>query len=183
MKLGNLKSGDPSSDTTGLASKNKLENALWEEFGDDPYQLHSVAEAIRSSEIVSETPARWDLDEEEEFVEGRILTRLHQQRERKSAASRRKKERVLSETGKLKCEACEFDFMAVYGDLGRGFAECHHTVPVSELREGQTTRLTDLSILCANCHRMVHRSRPMLSVEDLRALVSEKRPTSSAPSS
>ena len=58
-------------------------------------------------------------------------------------------------------------------DLGYSFAECHHTVPIAELAEDYRTRLADLSILCANCHRMIHKSktRPLLTVKALRAII------------
>ena len=59
--------------------------------------------------------------------------------------------------GALRCEGCGFDFAATYGELGHGFAECHHVVPLADLRAGSRTRLSDLVILCANCHRMIHR--------------------------
>lgn len=78
---------------------------------------------------------------------------------------------MLKDTGALRCEACGFDFEEAYGEVGKGFAECHHTRPVSELRPDQGTRLADLAILCANCHRMLHRRRPWLSAEGLAALV------------
>jgi 5-methylcytosine-specific restriction protein A len=32
-----------------------------------------------------------------------------------------------------------------------------------------------LSLVCANCHRMIHQSRPWLTVEDLAALVNASR--------
>ncbi len=82
------------------------------------------------------------------FVEGEVLTRLHLIRERSTDAVRRKKERVLSETGRLACEACGFDFSEVYGPLGEGFAECHHTQPLANLAGERATRLTDLAIVC-----------------------------------
>jgi len=80
---------------------------------------------------------------------------------------------VLQETGKLICEVCEFDFVEVYGELGHGFAECHHIVPVSELVDDHKTKLADLAIVCANCHRMLHKARPLLKIGELRALVKQ----------
>ena len=71
-------------------------------------------------------------------------------------------------TEKLECEVCGFDFKEKYGELGEGFAECHHTIPVSKLKKQQRTKLTDLAILCANCHRMIHRSKPMLTIDKLK---------------
>ena len=66
---------------------------------------------------------------------------------------------------------CGFDFKDKYGELGEGFAECHHTIPVSELKDNQKTTLSDLSILCANCHRMIHRASSKgitLSIDELK---------------
>lgn len=72
----------------------------------------------------------------------------------------------------LACEVCGFDFEAVYGELGRGFIECHHVVPLSE---GQRkTSLRDLALVCSNCHRMAHRRRPWPAVAELRALLGSK---------
>jgi 5-methylcytosine-specific restriction enzyme A len=63
----------------------------------------------------------------------------------------------------------------VYGELGRGHAECHHTLPLSEAAFVRKTRLRDLAIVCANCHRMLHRGRPRISVEALRELMFNRR--------
>jgi putative restriction endonuclease len=40
-------------------------------------------------------------------------------------------------------------------------------VPVSELREGARTRLRDVALVCANCHRR----RPWLGVGELKELM------------
>lgn len=44
-----------------------------------------------------------------------------------------------------------------------------HRSPGGDHRPGDKTRLQDLALLCANCHRMIHRARPWLSVEEVRA--------------
>ena len=50
------------------------------------------------------------------------------------------------------------------------YIETHHKVPLSELKEDQIaeTFVDDLALVCANCHRMLHK-KPYSSVEDLRA--------------
>jgi 5-methylcytosine-specific restriction protein A len=70
----------------------------------------------------------------------------------------------------LACEACGFDFAAHYGDRGRGFIECHHTMPIATLAEGHKTHINHLALVCANCHRIIHREKPWLAVEEVRAL-------------
>jgi hypothetical protein len=99
------------------------------------------------------------------FEEGGVKFQLHRRKERNRRAVQRKKEIVLARHGKLACEVCDFDFAQVYGPLGAEFAECHHRTPLADLQENHRTRLSELAIICANCHRMIHRSRPMVSVD------------------
>ncbi len=110
-------------------------------------------------------------EDEESFPEGRLLYRLHRVRERSASLVSRAKERTKRREGRLVCQACGFDFERVYGVLGADFIECHHTVPVSELRSGQVTRLDDLALVCSNCHRMLHRRRPWLTLGQLSSLL------------
>ena len=110
-------------------------------------------------------------DDEEEGEEGQILTRTHRYRERNTKLVARKKQRVLRDKGKLSCEVCGFDFSAAYGERGDGFIECHHTKPVSKLKDGETTKINDLALVCSNCHRMIHRRKPWLSVEGVKDLL------------
>jgi len=176
MKLANFLSIDPRHPGKGLERGNRLEKEVWDEFADEPYRLRKVALSITSQRRVQVAERRERYapeNEDEEFPEGRVLTQLHNKRERDPRAAKRKKKLVLAATGKLRCEVCEFDFQAVYGLLGAEFAECHHTVPLADLTEVRCTRMSDLAIVCANCHRMLHRSRPVLTVATLRALVGE----------
>jgi hypothetical protein len=110
-------------------------------------------------------------DDDPSFPEGREVMKLHLRKERNRRAVTRKKQSVLDTTGKLSCEVCDFDFQTVYGELGTGFAECHHRVPLADLTEEYRIRLPELAIVCANCHRMLHRRRN-LTVEELRAILS-----------
>lgn len=71
----------------------------------------------------------------------------------------------------FKCKACGFDFEQHYGVLGAGFIEAHHLTPISELK-GHIVSLDarrDFTVLCANCHRMIHRSEFVNKVEEFRA--------------
>ena len=176
MKLANFLSIDPNHLGEGLRRGNRLEQEVWDEFAADPYRLRRTARAIATEQrrYVAEARAPYNPDEnalEDEFPEGRVLTRLHKERERDRNAVRRKKAKVLAAVGKLMCEVCDFDFASHYGPLGAGFAECHHKVPLADLAEGHSTRLSDLAIVCANCHRMLHRIRPVLSTIELRIVV------------
>ena len=77
-----------------------------------------------------------------------------------------------------RCMVCQFDFEEQYGDVGHEYIECHHLNPLSERRgeeeDEALTKLEDVAVLCANCHRMVHKTRPALSLEELRVHLREK---------
>ncbi len=115
-----------------------------------------------------------DADAEQEYPEGRERLLLHRRKERNRKAVERKKAEVLATRGKLLCEACDFDFAETYGGLGKGAAECHHRVPMAKLTEEHRLRLSELAIVCANCHRILHRP-PHHTVEELRRLVTAIR--------
>jgi predicted HNH restriction endonuclease len=70
------------------------------------------------------------------------------------------------------CMGCGFDFGKTYGTLGRGYIEVHHAMPLADYGIRETDPEKDLTVLCANCHRMVHRRKGIcLSVDELRARI------------
>ena len=85
-----------------------------------------------------------------------------------------KKKQFQKHHGELFCEACNFDFKDRYGERGDGFIECHHIVPLSEIDREQETKLTDLALLCSNCHRMVHRKKKWLTMSQLKKIIVSK---------
>lgn len=170
MKLCNFLRLDPEYEGTGLTRGGKLEEMIWNDFANDKPGLQKIATAIKSA--IADVPPPSDvkeaeIDEDEEFVEGRLLSQLHKRRERNPLVAKKKKNKVFKDKGNLACEVCGFDFQKQYGDLGRGFAECHHKSPLSDLTQATTTKLSDLAIVCANCHRMLHRIRPWKNIEQL----------------
>ncbi len=113
-----------------------------------------------------------DLTEDDSgFPEGKEKLRTHLQRERNPKVIREAKQRFKAKHGRLFCQACGFDFKNIYGDVGNDYIEGHHTKPVSNLSEGALTMIEDIALLCSNCHRMVHRKRPWLSMNDLQDIL------------
>jgi hypothetical protein len=96
--------------------------------------------------------------------EGGRTLRLHESVERDPTLVAMFKAKLTS----FECIVCAFDFEREYGQIGEAFIECHHTRPVSEMRPGERTDLADLAAVCSNCHRMLHRRSPMITVEQLR---------------
>jgi 5-methylcytosine-specific restriction enzyme A len=76
-----------------------------------------------------------------------------------------------------RCYACGFEFEARYGEIGAGFIEVHHRVPVSTLGAGYVVDPgVDLVPLCSNCHSMVHRKDPPIDVDELRRFLISRQP-------
>jgi 5-methylcytosine-specific restriction protein A len=71
------------------------------------------------------------------------------------------------------CQACGFNFKAFYGKIGEGFIEAHHKVEIN--LGNRTSKLVDIDVLCANCHRMVHKQSPPILVSDLKKMIEARK--------
>nr|DAZ53494.1 MAG TPA: putative restriction endonuclease [Caudoviricetes sp.] len=93
-----------------------------------------------------------------EFDEGEQIKRVINSRKRNKKARELKFEQVIKRDGKVVCEVCsEDDIVAL---------DVHHDkVEVSDMEKGHKTKLSDLRILCSNCHRKVHGYK--LTVDEL----------------
>jgi predicted HNH restriction endonuclease len=80
---------------------------------------------------------------------------------------------VLGNTNHLACEVCDFDFEVFYGEIGRYVCEVHHRVAVNGGE--RNTSLTDLAILCSNCHTIIHRYDFDVSIDEIKQLVKDCR--------
>jgi len=104
--------------------------------------------------------------------EGGVALRAHLRRERNPKLRRRKLDDTKRCGLPIACEACGFDFGQIYGSHGRGYIECHHRTPLYVTGKTEA-RLADLALLSSNCHRMIHRTKQWLTVEELKELVEE----------
>jgi 5-methylcytosine-specific restriction protein A len=73
------------------------------------------------------------------------------------------------------CAGCGFSFGDFYGELADGYIEVHHIESLAASGEILINPRTDLIPLCSNCHSAVHRVRPPLAIDDLKALVARMR--------
>lgn len=104
------------------------------------------------------------------FKEGKSRYRKHLIRERNSKVISQAKLRFKQKHGKLFCEICKFDFNKAYPGVGVDYIEGHHNTPVSQLNENSETKIEDISMVCSNCHKMLHRRKNWLTVEELKIL-------------
>ncbi len=138
----------------GLGNVSATDRAVWLEFGDSPEATKAVAHLIRAG--VASAEAHELAPPDFEFVEGRVVTELHSRIER----APKLRERLLAQRngdGGLFCDMCGVRPHAPNPALREAQFEAHHVVPLSTTGP-RTTRLSDLALLCANCHRMLHRA-------------------------
>jgi 5-methylcytosine-specific restriction enzyme A len=66
------------------------------------------------------------------------------------------------------CVVCGFSFEKAYGSIGSKYIEVHHLRQVADVgEEYMVNPIKDLRPVCANCHRMLHKTRPPLAIEEL----------------
>lgn len=115
-----------------------------------------------------------DLDslfaEEEEYFEGKKVRRYAYERNPKLRI------RAIWLHG-YKCKACGFDFEEKYGERGSDFIEVHHLNPVStHEKETSVDPKTEMTVLCSNCHSMIHRKKDnVLSLDELREIIKQNQ--------
>jgi len=101
-----------------------------------------------------------------------LVEHLRQERSRSLVDAKRRTFRKAN--GMLKCEACGVSETDLPAKIGEGCFEVHHIAPLGQRTGPIVTRIDDLALLCANCHRMIHRSIPMFSVSELREVIGRR---------
>ena len=140
-------------------------NFLWYGLNDDrAAEFRESLHRYLSTRVSTQTPDQVVIESRKRRISARL------EREGASRQFIRKKG--------YRCEACgwsldEFDIesQAVW----KSSFELHHLTPFSKLKEGgsRTVRSKDFAVLCASCHRAIHRTD---YVSDIKAFVQACRP-------
>lgn len=165
FKLQNLRQVDTG---RGLGNVSRTDREVWNELGHDRKRAKRLATLIRAGIEVVEGTAEGSTSDDV-FAEGKVVTEAHVRRERdpklrKRLLQQRKK------SGALKCDVCGRSSSDHPPILGEAVFEAHHVLPLAAGQE-RKTQLKDMSLLCANCHRMAHRAiaqaKRWLSIEEV----------------
>lgn len=71
-----------------------------------------------------------------------------------------------------RCSVCDLLLEERYGSIAAEFIHVHHTVPLAEIGSNYCVNpKKDLRPVCPNCHAVIHRRRPPLSVAEARRLI------------
>lgn len=131
-----------------------------------------IGNAVKTADSFYSVRATHRLIKREALAEGRVVELTLTKYERNPA-----NRKVCIEHFGTQCQACGFDFGAVYGELGMGFIHVHHITPLSQVREAHTVDpIKDLIPVCPNCHAMLHiQQGDPLSMEQLRAIIDHNK--------
>jgi len=154
-------------------------HVFWRTSGRDPFEYAGLATTARVFEETSPVEVLWSFTypviESEmfagpdeippgEYLEGNVHRITVNKYERDRSARR-----VCLEYYGSKCTVCDLSFESRYGTIGAGYIHVHHLVPISQVGEGYSVDpVEDLRPICPNCHAMIHRRSPPLSIEELR---------------
>ena len=73
------------------------------------------------------------------------------------------------------CSVCNFNFEKFYGNLGYKFIHVHHLIKVATIKqEYQVNPVQDLRPVCPNCHSMLHKQNPPLTIDELKEILKNK---------
>ena len=143
----------------GLSNTSAMDREIWGTLGELPQRVQELAMAIEKAvALQQQDPVRLeeDVDSKEEFFEGHQLTLTHKRRERHPdvrkalLAARRKSGAALS------CDLCRTGSPAKDRALEDAIFEAHHLLPISQALE-RKTMVKDMALVCASCHRLIHR--------------------------
>lgn len=112
-------------------------------------------------------PARPTTYEKAVFREGALADVVQSRRERDPSA----RAACIAAHG-YACAVCNFDFVTRYGALGERFTHVHHLTPLAD-GERDVDPVVDMQPVCPNCHAMLHRRSPPLSIAELKAALRE----------
>jgi len=156
----------------GFANVSATDRAVWAYFETRRTRLKATASQI--IKFVDEVPLDVSKVEDDEFPEGAILTGVHRRIER----NRQLRIALIQDRRKknlLRCDACLRTNPTSETRFDDAIFDAHHLLPLSAI--GTTkTKISDTALLCANCHRIIHRlsttSGRWASVNDVKAAIS-----------
>ncbi|MBL7797360.1 MAG: HNH endonuclease [Saprospiraceae bacterium] len=159
LDKGNLAKQQWTPQSSGISIRHEALNELEEEW----------FEFLRVQEIRC-NPFFETADTTQTYVEG-AATQITQTRYERNVFARNE---CLKHYG-YSCSVCDFNFERFYGSLGYKFIHVHHLIKVATIKqEYKVDPILDLRPVCPNCHSMLHKQDPPLTIEELKEMIKNK---------
>ncbi|MDA0525153.1 HNH endonuclease [Methanococcoides alaskense] len=94
----------------------------------------------------------------------------------KEAVFRKRNKKIIDKKKKksdYRCEVCDMNYKEVYGEIGKNYIIAHHIEPIGSRDGSSPTTIDDIALVCSNCHNMIHKKKPPLSIEELSNLINK----------
>ncbi|WP_420890965.1 HNH endonuclease, partial [Methylobacterium indicum] len=139
-----------STQSQDMNSKSAEESLVAKYPEDKKLQLKACADYIR--EAISRREFAEIEASDRKFLEGKISYRKHRKREKKlrNLLIRQRKYNFI-------CEICDFQPPKIEDKLHESFFEAHHIQLLSRSEEPVWNAASDMALLCACCHRFIHK--------------------------
>jgi len=135
---------------------------IWQMHTEVVQALDEIGMLLRQADEYEEKIPEVDV-----LIEGAVRQIKINSYERNSVA----RQRCIEHYG-AKCIVCGFDFEKVYGKYGENYIHVHHLLPLSEInKEYHIDPVKDLRPVCPNCHAIIHRKNPPLTICEIRQIV------------
>lgn len=138
-----------------------------------PDRRPDAAAVIFLEQVHADSPELTEGAESFEAAEGDLRLVNHLRRERRRSLVEVKKRLALEKHGALICECCRQSSHDLPLEVGCRCFEVHHLIPLAVLGTRRITRIDDLALVCANCHRMLHAQVEPLAISVLSQLIKE----------
>ncbi|NOT73737.1 MAG: HNH endonuclease [Cyclobacteriaceae bacterium] len=153
LDSGNLVNQNWTPQSSGISIKSEIVDELEEEW----------FEFLKTQDI-RYNPFLEAADATKTFIEG-AATQVTQTRYERNTQARKE---CLKHYG-YSCMVCDFNFEKYYGNIGYQFIHVHHLTQVSDKKqEYKVNPIEDLRPVCPNCHAMLHKDNPPLTIEELK---------------
>lgn len=129
-------------------------------------EVTNIKKKLNNKEEIEELSFSKELDTLDTYLEGAQKQITVNAYERNPKA----REECLSQKG-YQCSVCNFDFVSMYGELGKGYIHVHHLLELSLIGTEYQVSAKDLAPVCPNCHAMLHKKKPAYSIEELQEII------------
>jgi hypothetical protein len=115
-------------------------------------------------------PIAEEIPNPETYLEGALQTVIVNKYER----SREARLRCIEEHG-YECAVCGCSMKDLYGKVADGLIHVHHLRELSSIKQAyELDPIEHLRPVCPNCHAVLHTQIPMLSIDELRAILARR---------
>ncbi len=163
VKVRPLKESDPKIDAIPALKGGPIQT-IYDISGSDAHRLLKAAGVPQ--QLLSRLQTTTRTNEEETFIEGEKRTAARAERNSRLRVAAKEK-------WGIKCYCCGFDFEQFYGGMARGAGVVHHLELFTANNKKRKTTVEDVRVVCANCHYVLHLTKPPMGVDDLKKVLSK----------